>query len=32
MVEDLTTEVARTLDLEVRLEVGDLSDAVTVKS
>ena len=24
--------VARTLDLEVRLEVGDLSDAVTVKS
>ena len=31
-VEALTTEVARTLDLEVRLEVGDISDAVTVKS
>jgi hypothetical protein len=31
-VEALTTEVARTLDLEVRLKVGDISDAVTVKS
>ena len=31
-VEALTTDVARTLVLEVRLEVGDISQEVTVKS
>jgi hypothetical protein len=31
-VEELTTEVARTLTLDVRLEVGDISQEVTVNS
>ena len=31
-VEALTMEVARTLDLDVRLEIGDISEEVTVKS
>src|SRR5205814_561946 len=31
-VEALTTEVARTVVLEVRLELGDVSQAVTVRS
>ena len=31
-VESLTTEVARTLVQDVRLEIGDISQEVTVKS
>src|SRR5262249_30359165 len=31
-VEGVTVEVARTVDLEVRLEIGDVSEEITVRS